>query len=123
MYKDLQSNKSNLVSNSIGTVYNATFDKDSNCLYFIALEKNQNKTLLFKYSLKDMVLSTLNFDFPAEIDKNGGLVLGSNHNLYFCGLTKTNENTNNIYTYNSIDRSISLITTHDDIYYLSGNNK
>jgi len=123
MYKDIQSNKAKLVSNSIGTIFNATYDKDSNCLYFTALEKNENKTLLFKYSLKDMVLSRLNFDFPVEIDKNGGLVLGSNHNLYFCGLTKTNENTNNIYTYNSVNRSISLITSHDDIYYLSGNNK
>lgn len=123
MYKDMQSNKSKLVSNSIGTIFNATFDKYSNSLYFIALEKNENKTLLFKFSLKDMVLSRLNFDFPNEIDKNGGLVLGSNHNLYFCGITKTNEINNNIYMYNCVDRSITLITNHDNKYYLGGNNK
>ena len=123
MYRGIQSNESKLVSNSIGTIFNATFDKDSNSLYFIALEKNQNKTLLFKLSLKDMVLSTLNFDFPNEIDKNGGLVLGSNHNLYFCGINKLNERNNDIYTYNCIDRRITLITNHDAKYYLGGNNK
>jgi hypothetical protein len=123
MYKDIQGNKANLVSNSIGTIFSSTFEKESNCLYFIALEKNENKTLLFKLSLKDMALSRLNFDFPNEIDKNGGLALDANHNLYFCGLVKANENNNNIYTYNCIDTRITLITNHDDRYYLGGNNK
>lgn len=121
MYKDIPSNEAKLISNSIGTIYNSTFDNNSNCLYFIAQEKNENKTLLFKFSLKNLTLSRLNFDFPEELDKNGGLALDSNNNLYFCGLTKTNEN-NNIYTYNFTNRSITLITNHDDKYYLGGNN-
>jgi len=123
VFNELESKNRTLITNSISNIYYALYNEKSNAVYFVGLEKNEERCALFKVSIDDLTLTRLTYDFPKEVDRYGGLIKDSSGNVYFCGVNNSNNANNQVYMLNISDKSINLITGQKGRYYLGGNNK
>jgi len=123
VFSEMESKERTLITNSISNIYYAFYNEKSNAVYFIGLEKNEEKCALFKVAINDLTLTRLTYDFPKEVDRNGGLIGDSSGNVYFCGINNSSSSNNQVYMLNMKDQSINLIIGQKSRYYLGGNNK
>lgn len=109
------------IDDTIDEIYKTILNTKTSEVLILANSKDENKTKLYSYSLKDHTLKSLTYDFPNFINKNNGMTADENGNIYFTGSdTVNNQNQSDIYMYKSSDGSVNLISDHQGNYYLIG---
>lgn len=112
--------KEKFISDNIENIYSSVYDKENKRIFLIASQRYINIPAIYEINLKDYSLEKINYDFPKEVDMYGGLKLDSNGLLYYCGISEE-YGKNDVYVFNSKDRSNSIITIYSSEYNISGN--
>ena len=107
------------ISDNLENIYRSIYDKENKKIYLIASEKYINIPSIYEIDLEDNSLEKINYDFPKEVDVYGGLKLDSNGLLYYCGISEE-YGKNDVYVFNTKDRSNSIVTIYSSEYNISG---
>lgn len=114
-YFNKKNNEKKLLSSKMDEVFDAAYNLEEQMVYFIGKEAG-NDAALYRISIKDFKIERITYDFPAQVDENGGIASDKDHGIYFCGLS--NDDKNNIYMYDSSNKSINLVSSRQNNYLL-----
>lgn len=114
-YYDAKGKTNSLVTLDIESIEN--YSINNNTLYFIGKDTNTSEYNLYSISENDKKLNRLTYDFPSNVDKNGGMALDEAGNIYFCG-NNNNQTKNDIYMYDKVNNSTNLLTKSSGDYHI-----
>ncbi|OFI07571.1 hypothetical protein CLOACE_01750 [Clostridium acetireducens DSM 10703] len=118
-----ENNTKKIINNNLEKIYDWAFNSKTGEVFFIGKEKNTDKNALYEFSLNYKNLNKLNYDFPENVDENGGISIDKSGNVYFCGYNSEDFNSKDIYMYNNKEKSNNLISIESGHYYVFGNKK
>lgn len=121
-YYDQKSKSKVTISKDITDIYSKLLNKKQNEFYIIGNDRLEGIALLYRVSLNNMNMERVNYDFPTQVDKYGGLAQDNNGTVYFSGITNPENKVDTIFAYNSIDRSISKFSETTGSYYIMGSD-
>lgn len=114
---NVENNQKDIISEDISNMWYAVFDNTHNDIYFIGSKKGELNSSLYKLDTNNHVIQRLTYDFPKEVNKDGGIGIDDKRNVYFCGNSgETDTNSNSIYYFNSNDTSVNLLSRHSGKY-------
>lgn len=109
------------IDDKIDDIYKTQFNAKTSEVLILGNSKIENRTKLYRFSLKDHSIKSVTYDFPKFIDKNSGIATDENGNFYFCGGDSADSQGKlDVYMFKSIDGSINLVSNHQGDYYLTG---
>lgn len=121
-YYDAANFKVSNLLNPADNIYTYVLDGKNGFVYFLGENTGDNQTELFKFDVKGEKVTRITYDFPNVLDKNSGIYVNKQGEVYFCGKASSNDATNNIYVYKPSDASVSLISSDNaENYYILNN--
>jgi hypothetical protein len=121
IYYEKSSGKYIQIDDRIDDIYKTVLNTKTSEIFILGNSKYENKTKLYRFSLKEHSLNSVSYDFPKFIYKDSSIAADENGNLYFCGGDSSDSQNNfDIYMFKNTDDSINLISDHQGNYYLIG---
>lgn len=121
-YYDIKSKSKMTISRDITAVDSKVLDKKQNELYIVGDDRLEGIPLLYGISLNNLNIERINYDFPTEVDKYGGLAMDDKGTVYFSGATNSDDKLDTIFEYNSMDKSISKFSETKGSYCIIGSD-
>lgn len=117
-YYDFSYNKKILLTKDITDIYAYSVNKSESEIYLICKNSNQNTASLYRFSVSENVLERITYDFPVNVDKNGGIAVDENGKVYFLGLLNANSKSDSLFSYSSSNKSIDLVLNYNNSLHI-----
>lgn len=113
-YFDFADNKKLLLTKDITDISAYSISRSGNEIYLICKNGTENSASLYRFSVQDKALERITYDFPDNVDKNGGIAVDEDGKVYFLGTLSAKSNNDSLFSYSSTNKSINLVLNYNN---------